>query len=58
MSDVLIKGLEAMLVDLGEDLNFLREFQKTYVAEFGEEKGGREYIKYLNSVKGKYYGNP
>ncbi len=57
MSELLIKGLQDMLVDLGEDLSLLREFQKTYVSEFGEEKGGREYIKYLNSVKGKYYSN-
>ncbi len=56
MSEVFIKELEKMLVDLGEDLSLLKEFRKTYVDEFGEEKGGREYIKYLKSVKGKYYG--
>jgi hypothetical protein len=56
MSEILIKGLEDMLVDLGEDIKLLKEFQKTYVSEYGEEKGGREYIKYLKSVEGKYYG--
>jgi len=55
MTERLVKQLEEILINLGEDETLLKSFEESYKLEFGE-KYIPKYIKYLKSVEQKYYG--
>ena len=56
MTEKLIKQLEDLLIDLGEDGKWLNQLHETYKSEYSEKTYAPKYISHLKELQKKYYG--